>query len=243
MISTRESISGAFRIRDVRYARGFTYTPHAHDDHQISVVLRGSIAEETRGRVQRGFAGDVIVKPSGTQHADEFDDARIVCIDFPAALPEIAVGAYAWHRYDEASSAAFRVARRFLGGEDVSDDITELLAALCERRLRDHAVAVRAADMLEESFAKPLRLADMAVELGFHSVYVARVFRQHWGCAPREYLQRVRVRAAAHRIASTSDPLATIACDTGFSDQAHMTRIVSRRLGLAPAALRRVARD
>lgn len=50
-----------------------------------------------------------------------------------------------------------------------------------------------------------------------------------------------RLRAAADRLASTDLPLARIACETGFADQAHLTRALRRETGLTPAALRRHA--
>jgi transcriptional regulator GlxA family with amidase domain len=56
-----------------------------------------------------------------------------------------------------------------------------------------------------------------------------------------EYARRLRVRAAADRVASTGLPLARIACETGFADQAHFTREVRRETGLTPAGLRRAA--
>jgi AraC-like DNA-binding protein len=52
----------------------------------------------------------------------------------------------------------------------------------------------------------------------------------------------VRARAVAHRLASTARALAEIALEAGFSDQAHMSRVFLRRMGVTPGAFRRIAR-
>lgn len=222
-----------FRIRDMHYQRGATYLRHAHDEVQVSVIVRGTMTEDAAGRRQRGCVGDVIVKPAGTLHSDEFEGTRIVCVDFVPDAYE--VGAYAWHRVDRASAAGFRFAQRFLSGADVSDDIPELLASLAERQLRDRAAARRAADLLHDN-----GVAETARALALHPVYLTRIFAEQWGCTPREYRNRLRVRAAMQAITSTRRELAEIAAETGFSDQSHMTRAVAKATGLTPAALRRV---
>jgi AraC family transcriptional regulator len=223
-----------FRIRDMHYPRGTTYLRHAHDEVQVSIIVRGGMIEDAAGRRQPGSTGDVVVKPAGTLHADEFDATRIICLDFqPDAVD---VGGYAWHRLDRASMAGFRLVQRYLSGADVTQDIDELLAALPGRPLRDRAAATRAAEML-----RTLNVADTARELDLHPVYLTRIFTEQWRCTPREYRNRLRIHTAMRAITSTTRPLADIALEAGFSDQAHMTRALSKATGLAPAALRRMA--
>jgi AraC family transcriptional regulator len=223
------------------YAPSIAHARHAHDEVQVSILVRGGMREEANGVGNRGTAGDVCLKPAGFRHEDVFENTRIVCIDgHPSAFPFVPQR-YAWHRLDGVVAAGVRVAERFLAGEEVEDDLTELLAALAHRPYRDRVVAKRAADLLEASWRRPVRLTEVGAELNLHPVYVARVFREQWGVAPREYVLRLRARAAADRIASTSRPLVDIALETGFSDQSHMTRAVSRFLGVTPASLRRLA--
>lgn len=225
------------RIRDMQYASGFRYTRHAHDEVQVSVVVRGAMREDVAGSVHTVQPGDVIVKPAGTLHADEFDGTRIICIDFPSEEIDLPLREYAWHRGDRRSAAGLRMAVRFLRGDDVAVDVDELLAALPCTRVRDRAAAKRAAELIDPT--RPLRIGSIAAELRLHPVYLTRIFAEEWGCTPREYVQRMRVRMAVHAISSTSRPLADVASDSGFSDQAHMTRAVARVTGCTPAALRR----
>lgn len=225
-----------FRIRDMSYDAGEAMPRHAHDELQISILLRGTMREEAGGVVYEGRAGDIIIKPAGVMHANTFGAARIVCLD---TVDELPFRGYAWHRISAATPVAMRVTKRYLDGEDVSEDIDELLAALPSPVRADRVLATRAARMLDDAFPA---MPPLARELGVHRVYLARVFRLQWGCSPRDYVQQLRVRAAAHRLASTMHALADIALDCGFSDQPHMSRVFRRCMGLTPAAFRRMAR-
>jgi transcriptional regulator GlxA family with amidase domain len=49
------------------------------------------------------------------------------------------------------------------------------------------------------------------------------------------------MRRAAALIAETRRPLAEIACECGFADQAHMTRALHKMLGETPRRLRCLA--
>lgn len=226
-----------FRIRDTRY--GASAQPrHAHEEVQISVVLRGTIRETVGAVARYGRAGDVIVKPAGLMHEDDFEATRILCIDCPPDAFPTLPREYNWYRFDAVTAAAIRVAQRHLAGYDVSEDLADLLAALPPRTIVDRPVANQAAEALD---AGETNMAALAHTLGVHRVYLARIFRERWNCSPREYVQRMRVRDAAHRLASTRQPLADIALDAGFADQAHMTRIFGRTVGVTPGTFRRLA--
>jgi transcriptional regulator GlxA family with amidase domain len=68
---------------------------------------------------------------------------------------------------------------------------------------------------------------------------VSRGFAAAYGIAPTAFRAELRTREAWLRITRGSDGLCTIATETGFADQAHMTRWVHRLTGGPPAAWRR----
>jgi transcriptional regulator GlxA family with amidase domain len=47
------------------------------------------------------------------------------------------------------------------------------------------------------------------------------------------------VRLASKLLLTTTAPIASIALNAGFSDQSHLTRFFSERLGISPAGYRR----
>jgi AraC family transcriptional regulator len=240
---SRMVTSGAFRIRDVRYAPREDQGRHAHGELQISVIVAGEMDEAVHGVTYRGVSGDVVVKPAGLSHANGFTATRIVCIDADPSGFDVPLPGYGWHRSANVTRSGVQLAVRFLRGQSVDEALDDLIAALPPAVITDRAVATRAARAIDDLYASPVSIDTLASELRVHRVYLARVFRAQWGCSPREYIQHVRVRAAAHRIASTTKPLAEIALDTGFSDQAHMSRMFMRNMGVTPAAFRRIARS
>jgi transcriptional regulator GlxA family with amidase domain len=60
-----------------------------------------------------------------------------------------------------------------------------------------------------------------------------RDFSVFIGISPRQLAQVARVQAVSRR-AQAGASLAAIAADTGFSDQAHMSRTVQQFTGLSP---------
>jgi AraC family transcriptional regulator len=132
------------------------------------------------------------------------------------------------------------------------DDLTSLaveallleMAVLKERSkksLRPRWLS-RATDIMRESFSSPLRMRQLAEEMGVHPAHFSRAFRCHFGCSPIEYLRRLRVEEARRLLLATSKGGATIAMQCGFSDQSHLNRSFLRQIGVTPAVYRRLVR-
>jgi AraC-like DNA-binding protein len=66
---------------------------------------------------------------------------------------------------------------------------------------------------------------------------MTRQFRIMFGTSPYRYLLMRRLEFARERILRER-PLAAVACDAGFADQAHFTRAFKSAFGLTPARYR-----
>jgi AraC-like DNA-binding protein len=82
------------------------------------------------------------------------------------------------------------------------------------------------------------RIGTWARERGLAPASVSRGFRRVFGTSPERYRAEARARLAWSRIVRTRQPLAVIACDIGFADQAHMTRGVGAVTGQPPGGWR-----
>jgi transcriptional regulator GlxA family with amidase domain len=87
-------------------------------------------------------------------------------------------------------------------------------------------------------YRESLPLAVLAAEAGVHPAYLSRVFRRFTGVSPGEMTRELRVRRVCEALADKDRPLAELALEAGFADQAHMTRIFTRYTGTPPGALR-----
>jgi YesN/AraC family two-component response regulator len=103
---------------------------------------------------------------------------------------------------------------------------------------RDLRSLQRACEYIHAHFSTNLNLAQVAGAAGVHPVYLGQMFRQEFGQTLGEYLNRVRVLAAAEFLANSDHPLSAIALDFGFYDQSHFTRVFREITGATPGAFR-----
>lgn len=65
-----------------------------------------------------------------------------------------------------------------------------------------------------------------------------RRFSAAFGLAPKTWLRIKRLEALLHGVVGSAEPLAGLAADSGYADQAHMGRDFRRIVGLAPQGAR-----
>jgi AraC family transcriptional regulator len=87
---------------------------------------------------------------------------------------------------------------------------------------------------MDEAWRPDLTVGAIAADARVHPVHLARVFRQAWGCSPGELLRRRRVERASDLLLRRRMTAAEAAAETGFADQAHMTRAFRAVLGATP---------
>lgn len=121
--------------------------------------------------------------------------------------------------------------RTLLDGGDA-----EPVAASRDRRL---AEALRA--FLDAHAFEPLTLAAAAAELSASPARLARAFSVEYRITPHRYVVGRRLDAARDRILE-GQPLADVAAEVGFFDQAHLTRRFKAFLGTPPGRFARANR-
>lgn len=82
-------------------------------------------------------------------------------------------------------------------------------------------------------------VARMAALVGISGSRLHAAFVQEFGVAPQAWLSACRLRWAKHRLLTSSDSIATIALDAGYSEHSALTRALRRETGLTPQAFRR----
>jgi AraC-like DNA-binding protein len=98
-------------------------------------------------------------------------------------------------------------------------------------------VARRARDLIAGRYRDDLTAGDLAEVTGRSRFAVHRAFSHVYGMAPSDYQRQLRLRAA-RRLIVGGRPLSDIAAQTGFADQAHLTRWFSRYYGITPGGYR-----
>lgn len=155
--------------------------------------------------------------------------------------------------YDQVSASLLRSAHRAAEHGDQLASSTLLTTALAGL-LRAHAAAAPAGgkahlvrapaavrdvcDVLEARLSNPPSLSELADLTGLNQFALLRAFRGITGLPPHAYLNQLRVRHA-RLLLDSGLPAADVAVQTGFADQAHLTRHFKRVVGVPPAAYQR----
>ena len=92
---------------------------------------------------------------------------------------------------------------------------------------------------VDENLSRPISTGELARIVGFSANYFSRCFKNSFGVSPRTYVIERRLDRAKALMAETDASLCQIALDSGFCDQAHMTRIFQQFVGGTPGGWRR----
>jgi AraC-like DNA-binding protein len=102
-----------------------------------------------------------------------------------------------------------------------------------EPAIPSHDLAEQLRAFLDVHLFEPMTMAAAAAELKSGSTQLARAFADAFGIAPHAYVIGRRLDAARDRILA-GRPLADVAADVGFHDQAHLTHRFKSFLGTTP---------
>ncbi|UOQ90022.1 helix-turn-helix domain-containing protein [Agromyces endophyticus] len=106
----------------------------------------------------------------------------------------------------------------------------------------DSALAARVVE-LAETDRSILRASELAEAAGLGLRALERLVRSRLGLTPKWLIGRYRMQEAAHRLAASDPPpIAELAAELGFSDQAHFTREFRTVIGETPRRYAAAAR-
>lgn len=99
----------------------------------------------------------------------------------------------------------------------------------------------RVRDHVEAHLSRPIGVEDLARIAGLSESWFAKSFKRTTGMTPHRWLLGRRLDCAMRLIERPGLPLAEIAAEAGFADQAHMTRSFHALTGQTPGGWRRAA--
>jgi AraC-like DNA-binding protein len=201
---------------------------HCHAAPFAALVLTG-------GYVEAGDRGRHAVQPGDVLFHDAFE-AHMNLVGRAGAEVLILPPCAGWPGF-----AAGRVADPDLVVTLARTRAGDAATALVETVRETAAAVLDWPDLLAGDLrADPsLCLGAWAREKGLTAAGVSHGFRRCYGVAPRRYRATARARRALAAIQASASSLADVALQSGFFDQAHMTRSVSELTGQPPASWRK----
>lgn len=260
-VRSRGGVSG-LTLAETTYDPGFVVPPHEHVHPFFCLTLRGSFAEWFESRSWTATPATVFYHPAGAEHGEEFGDGggRLFNIQFSGEwLARFAsVDLHPpQHQVHATGGSLARIATALLDEYRTQDTASDLVSDDLALALLAEVVGPgaaregpeeysrpgwlnRAEAVLQDRVGKPMDIASIAAEVDVHPVYLARVFRRHYGCSPGERLRRIRIQRACRLLADSKEPLSSIAYATGYADQSHFTRHFKRAMGVTPGRYRQL---
>ncbi len=254
---------GGIELLTADYRR-HVFPPHAQDTVVLGLVERGQIEVASRAISMTVAEGDVLFIPAGVVHeahstsddpwtyralylsSAQWDD---VCAS--AGLGE--VGAAARVLSDGAAHALLAgLHARLSESRETEVVCRSQLGAIArlvhaEERVAGEphpAVAEkldRVRGMLDQELGPRLSLSDMARQAGLSRFHFLRAFTRAFGVTPYAYAINRRV-LDARRLLVQGRPISMAALEAGFADQAHLTRVFLKTIGVTPGEFQRAFR-
>lgn len=200
---------------------------HRHSHGYVALVLAGGYVEAGDQGRMRVRAGQAVFHAAHESHQNEFlgVGARVLNLPTLGATHGDALG-----HVDDADAIA-RLAEC---------DVAQA-AELLRRTFRPSAAARLDdwPDLLAAALAADtnLCLAGWADAMGIAPQSLSRGFRRAYGTSPKRYRLELRALQALRRLQAGPGSLADLAAETGFADQAHLTRTLVALTGQTPKRL------
>lgn len=251
-----------FSLSEVVDRREQTIARHSHAHAHFCFILKGGYLTGARG--VEGICGPatMLFHPAGITHRDRFHpDSRggsFLAVSIMPEMMELAsahgdlIDHEAGFTAGELPTLGIRLHREMRSLDEVSPLVLEGLAlellAFAARETRragepgKHPPAwlASAYEMIRDCFRSRLTVRQIAETLDVDPLHLSRSFRKKFGCSPGDLLRQCRVRHAAELLRSRNASLAEVALDSGFADQAQLTRTFKRITGLTPGQYRKL---
>ena len=242
-----------YRARIVRHA----FDPHTHEAFGLGAIESGVERFRYRGSDHLAPADSLVLMNPDELHTGRAETEqgwryRMVYLD--ADLLAQVTGERGWH-FTQPAVHEVRTARRvgrLLASMWNAPDALAIDCALIDllEMLRPHArigaahtaspasradaALARAHALIQEHFAEPLTLEQLAHEAGLSPFHFLRRFKQRYHVTPHQMVMAVRLFRAKQQLAAGMSP-ASVAADVGLVDQPHLTRRFARMYGVTPA--------
>lgn len=238
------------------------YQKHRHDTYAIGVTDWGVQVFDYRGSERASTPGQVVVLYPDEVHdgragTEEGFGYRIVYVEpaqltealralrgRPYPLPFVREPVSTNERLSHAVEGAFRAPLESLAVDSLVVDLAEGLMDEAQGDGRPRAsqrvdvdAIERARQFLDAERIRAVHSTELESITGLTRYDLARQFRIMFGTSPYRYLLMRRLDFAREQI-HQERRLVEVACDAGFADQAHFTRVFKSAFGLTPARYR-----
>jgi len=248
-----------------RYKTGGRFGPRVQRDHQLVVILQGSVVidrEDPIGKkvptIKLQHGEMTVLEPGYTEHFrfDERHETIHTWLSFAPSALESGM-ASKLNALPAVVSASTRVQELLDQGLRISSDRLEsaetfmealgkaiLEAVIWEADSHSKHKAIPeplrlALELVGARFTEPLTLEQLSDAAYVTPQHLVRLFRAHIGETPMRYVWRIRTERGVQMLRQTGISVAEAAHRVGFKNVYHFSRAVKERYGKSPMQLRK----
>jgi AraC family transcriptional regulator len=248
-----------FSLAEIVDPKVETFGRHSHSHAHFCFILKGRYITGARGVEGVCEPATMLFHPAGTTHRDRFHpdwrggsfltvsiaDETMALVGGHGGLIDHEVG----FTTGDLPILGAKLYRELRASDEVSPLVIEGLALeLLALAARESDRAGRspqtwlggAYELIRDCFRSRLTVRQLAETLDVDPLHLSRCFRRRFGCSPGDFLRQCRVRHAADLLRSRHRGLAEIALDSGFADQAQLTKAFKRVTGMTPGQYRKL---
>lgn len=238
-----------FFTEQVRYESAVYMAPHRDLYSRISIVVDGTMNEIACGEQVSIRGGNVIIKPKHVVHENMFSKKPVnlltICFTDNSLFEHYFDHWQVTYR-PNLFQAAFRLwaalhkALRNDDSRNALDEFARHLLPVNELQNTGLHWVKELERLLKENLTEAESIACLAEKLALHRVYMGRAFKKAVGLSPVAYRNEARLASALIALVTTGESLASIAFETGFADQSHLTRSLRTATGSTPHIIRKL---
>lgn len=260
----RDAALPFIETREIQDGRGVCYARHTHETFSIGAITSGETICLHGAQQHRIGAGSLVLFNPGDVHAcNPLDDQpwsyRMMYVDcqwlaqcqaragwgngtaflpfstIVSQQPTLLDGYHDLYTVliDTQVPSAYKaqVAQGFF------IDLARQLDPAMESHKAAHPAIEQLAVTLREHCTQPLKLDDLCHASGLSMAHMIRLFKAHYGMTPHEYLLNSRIEYSRAQLRQ-GKPIADVAGDAGFADQAHLQRVFKKLTAATPGQYR-----
>lgn len=95
---------------------------------------------------------------------------------------------------------------------------------------------------LDTNYSEKIVLKDLAKSFGVHLNYLSRIFSEKFGCSPKHYLLKLKLKKSCRLLMTTGLPISVISSSLGFEDQLAFSKLFKKEFSLSPSEYRKYNR-
>jgi len=100
--------------------------------------------------------------------------------------------------------------------------------------MRLHPNLQIALSIIRNQQSESLRVGDIARKMGVSHSHLTQLFKKHFDCGAREYIQRERIAQAIHLLSHSSLSIKSIAIEVGIPDLHYFNKLIRKAVKMSP---------